>query len=329
MRLHNIRGVGLLLTLAAGFVVIACYNPDIQTGKLMCNPGGGKLCPDGFDCVANRCVETTGAGVPGVGGSPGTGGTIGAGGGSASGGAGGLCAGPVPACAARQATKGACEEVCQTGCACNERCTASDTLGQVTCQPDLGGRQKVGDVCQGTTFQDDNCEPGSVCLTDLEEVEACGRHCFRFCTRDADCANGARCTGSITLTKPGETVAQQSDNNSLQICDVPPDDCSPIHGAGKCKRPDRASGPFGCYVASVEHASEKVCDCAGLKEEDQECAHGRDCKPGMFCALQGNTFLCKRVCPREQPVVAKTICGLGKSCMPINSEKPGPWGVCL
>lgn len=317
-----------LVGFGAAIVVVACYNPDIDDGVLQCAPLPQKQCPDDFECRAdNRCYKQ-GGGVGGVGGSatggmigtggmPGTGGMMSMGGMPGVGGAGGMCVMPIPGCKPSASAAAACDEVCQTGCGCNERCTLSGR--QVSCQPDSGGRQRIGDACSGTT--PDTCAPGLLCLDEPEPV--CGRRCFRYCTDDSDCTEGAHCTVPLVLAGTGEP-----EETGVKVCDVPPEACSPIFGEGKCKRSDRPGDAYGCYLMGTGFPNATVCDCAGTLAEDAPCEVERECLPGLFCVTDKqlqNT--CKRVCPLDQPAVARGICGMGKTCTAFQGSIR--WGTCL
>lgn len=213
-----------------------------------------------------------------------------------------MCSAPRLGCQARLPRGATCDPVCQSGCECDQRCGIGGD--HVACLPSSNGMKKLGDSCSQTNSVDD-CSAGNICLDEFEPV--CGKHCFRFCNVDAQCANGAHCTTPLT--------GGQRDLD-VKVCDNPPDPCSPIFGKGACSQADRPLPAFGCYVMGTGFPDEAVCDCAGDIPENGLCQSERECKPGLVCIAEssGNATLCKRVCPLDQPTLAKTICGPTKAC---------------
>ncbi len=307
MRLSRIIQTGALGAMLSGVVLVACYSPDIGSGDLQCSASPENKCPRGFTCDLSMrlCVKSAPA--------SGMGGTAGAGGAPGTGGVGGMCVTPVPGCASAIRPGAACDEVCQVGCACDQRCSLSGLV--VACQADTGGRATVGEACSGGGVRD-NCAPGLVCLEEPEPV--CGNRCFRYCTDDKDCSQGAHCSSSLVVGgKEGE---------GIKVCDVPPDDCNPIFGETKCKRADRPD-TYGCYLMGSDFPNATVCDCAGVIQENAPCTLERGCEPGLICARGiDQTVLCRKVCPLEFPMVIGRVCGMGRSCIPFAGSNR--WGTC-
>lgn len=313
MRLSTIFQAGALGALFAGVALVACYDPEIGSGDLQCSASPENKCPRGFSCELSRrlCVKSGATG--GAGGAPGMGGIPGVGGLGGMGGAGGMCVMPVPGCASAIRPGTTCDEVCQVGCACDQRCSLSGLT--VACQADTGGRANVGEACSGGGARD-NCAPGLICLEEPEPV--CGNRCFRFCTDDTDCSQGAHCSSSL--------VVGGKEGDGIKVCDVPPDDCNPIFGEGKCKRADRPE-TYGCYLTGSDFPDSTVCDCAGVLKENAPCKIERECEPGLVCVVgRDEAALCRKVCPLGQPVVAARVCGAGRSCIPFPGSNR--WGTC-
>lgn len=310
---------GALMIFLAAASYVACYNPDITSGVIACGPvTSSKRCPDDFvcnttlqKCVSASTVGTGGAAAGGMGGGvPGQGGAIGAGGTP------GMCVGPVPACKPSVGGGGAtCDPACQTGCACDQRCALANA--QLACLPDNKGTKTLGQSCggDGPKVLFDDCKPGNICIEEWD-ADMCGKHCFRYCKDDTDCAGGAHC--SVPLEVGQQTL-------KVKVCDNPPERCAPVFGAGNCASPNRSGPAFGCYIMGRDYPDQAVCDCAGTTAEDAPCEFERECKPGLICIDPGDGTVsrCKRVCP-QKPAEAKLICGL-KTCTPLGGSQ---WGYC-
>lgn len=225
-----------------------------------------------------------------------------------------MCTNPAPLCTS-SAVPGSCDPTCQVGCSCGQRCTVNEA-GKF-CEPlPVNAVKSVGASCggDGETVLFDDCSPGSVCLN--EATAACGKHCYRFCRTNADCADQARCV----MLKEGSTFS---------YCEPPPANCSPIFGEGGCNRADRPSPAFGCVLAGADRPNDAICDCAGTVEENAVCTYEGECKAGLSCILNdvaNMTGLCRRICPLRQEAISKLICGAGRQCVAYaNSVR---WGTC-
>ena len=312
----NKQGLFVFLLATAGYV--ACYNPDVKDGALSCAPPPAKkACPDDFVCnmTINKCVL---AGSIGTGGVTGQGGTMGGGGVIGTGGIPGMCVGPLPGCKASNVA-GTCDPSCQAGCACNQICSLSNA--QPTCLPDTKGTKKVLQACggDGPSALFDDCKAGNICLPEWAP-EVCGKHCFRYCKDDTDCAGGAHCSVALEVAK--QTLP-------VQVCDNPPETCAPVFGTANCSNgTERPSPAFGCYIMGGAFPDQAVCDCAGVKKEDELCEFERECKPGLVCIdpLGAKNTSCKRICPLRSADTAKVICGATKTCTPLSGSQR--WGFC-
>jgi hypothetical protein len=322
-RLPSLSKHGLFVILLATAGYVACYNPDIKEGSLTCALAPKKACPDDFYCntTLNKCVLGSGAGtggVPGQGGVIGAGGVTGTGGIVGAGGTPGMCVGPLPGCKASNVA-GTCDPACQAGCGCNQICSLANA--QLTCLPDTKGTKSVLQACggDGPKALFDDCKPGNICLEEWAP-DICGKHCFRYCKDDTDCAGGAHCTVQLEVSKQALQV---------KVCDNPPETCAPVFGTAQCTNgTDRPSPAFGCYIMGGGYPDQAVCDCAGTKKEDELCEFERECKPGLVCIdpLGGKMNRCKRICPLRATETASVICGLTKSCVALTGSQR--WGFC-
>jgi len=268
--------VAAAAALAAGAVVLtlgSCYRPNILPGGFGCAEAG-KPCPDGFACdpstltcvlpsmigdaAADRPVDAAADRI--------TDGSTDS----------SEVACFMPLCAS--GVSSGCDPVCQTGCACQQKCSAN-TKGVVACSAPLPGPRRLNtDNCQisaaGTSAQTDDCAPGLVCVADH-----CANHCYRFCRIDADCTN-ATCTGDA--------------GGGVKICSVPFTTCNPVGAtATGC-----AGGAQGCYLSSTM-VDKLFCDCpTGSVAKNQTCATTLECLPGLVCvdALGTTDLRCLEVC---------------------------------
>ena len=151
--------------------------------------------------------------------------------------AGGTCMRQELECSASPGPSGACDPVCQSGCACGEKCV-NPGAGNM-CTPIAMPVQLNYDSCNPAA---DRCRPGSVCLPEFQD--RCGAHCYRFCRVDTDCGMNARCTGE----------AQDPAGNPLyRVCSARIEPCNPTGVAPACgpgAGADRLAPAFGCYILS-------------------------------------------------------------------------------
>jgi hypothetical protein len=302
--------IGAWPAAALMLALVGCYRPNIVEGGFKCGPTTRKRCPDGFVCdpASNTCRQMPirdgaardlgaddRAGARDLAADPaGDRGQT-------------MCLGPRAGCT--PADPGAlCDPFCQTGCACDQRCSVNSG-GALTCNPPLNGTLQGGQVCNvqsgGTTDQTDGCAPGLVCLS-----EACGMHCFPFCRTDADCPNS-------TCSRP---VVPDMPTGRFKVCEVPFAACNPVAPmAAGC-----SSDGQTCYLSPV--APDKTfCGCpASDKRESQPCHVPQDCLAGLTCvdATNGADLRCRATCNLTQP----NICGGTAMCRPINGSKT--YGFC-
>jgi hypothetical protein len=192
--------------------------------------------------------------------------------------------GPFPLCTATPDGM-ACDLVCQSGCACNQRCKLAG--GQVSCVAEGPSFLQESDSCVPT---DDQCRPGALCLEESDKDHpACGAHCYRHCRDNSDCANGSKCSVDVQFGASATTYT---------VCSPPADACNP-YGAARCTggRTDRPYPTFACYVLSSSFPDTAICDCAGTVKTDSPCSYEHECEPGSECvAVPGQQRLCRRVC---------------------------------
>jgi hypothetical protein len=290
--LFHLRARAAAVTLGlAALLAVGCYKPEIPEGAFLC--GAEKSCPDGFQCVGSRCFKNKPSGDAGDD-------------------AGGSCMRQELECSASPGPSGACDPVCQSGCACGEKCVNPGAGNQ--CTPTLMPVQLNYDSCNPAT---DRCRPGSVCLPEFQD--RCGAHCYRFCRVDTDCGMNARCTGE----------AQDPAGNPLyRVCSAKIEPCNPTGVAPACgpgAGADRLAPAFGCYILSHMHPDETVCECAGLLPEGAPCEREYQCVPGLECLKVGGETRCRKLCTLEGGgVLPPVVCPLGQRCMPfMNARKYG------
>jgi hypothetical protein len=286
------RAAAVTLGLAA-LLVVGCYKPDIPEGAFRC--GAEQSCPDGFQCVNGRCFKNK----PSE---------------DAAGDAAGTCQRQELECSASPGPSGACDPVCQSGCACGEKCV--NPGGGNTCTTIAMPVQLNYDSCNPDA---DRCRPGSVCLPEFQD--RCGAHCYRFCRVDTDCGMNARCTGE----------AQDPAGNPLyRVCSAKIEPCNPTGVAPACgpgAGPDRLAPAFGCYILSHMHPDETVCECAGLLPEGAACEREYQCVPGLECLRVAGEPRCRKLCTLEGGgVLPPVVCPLGQRCMAFTNARK--YGFC-
>ena len=158
--------VTVVLGLAA-LLAVGCYKPEIPEGAFVC--GTGNTCPDGFQCSGSRCYKNKPSERRRRR-------------------HGNMCQRQELECSASPGASGACDPVCQSGCACGEKCVNPGNGNR--CAPITMPVQLNYDSCDPGA---DRCRPGAVCLPEFQA--RCGAHCYRFCRVDSDCGANARCTG--------------------------------------------------------------------------------------------------------------------------------------
>jgi hypothetical protein len=276
-----------LWPLAAVVLLVGCYNPKIGEGAFVCGPGGS--CPSGFSCQEGRCYKGTATIGDGGADSPGTDGPAG-------------CVGPLPCTPPPTPVTGQCDPVCQTGCACNQRCTNPGS-GNV-CQGAGGANRMLYESCDPSR---DACRPGAVCLPEFQD--RCGAHCYRFCRIDSDCPAMSRCKGE----------AHDEQNNLLyKVCSPRIEGCDPTGSNPRCELAGNAERPwpaFACYMLSVDAPESSVCECAGTLPEGAECDREYSCVPGSECVPVGSEKpRCRRLCTVSGIVVNPVACPAGQTC---------------
>jgi hypothetical protein len=318
-------GAVVLLALA-GVVASSCYHPTITEGGFACSAKYKQECPETFHCspIDNRCYKNeepdaaveqvpdgkmdkpSGTDVPAEaprpdaapeapvdkppeGPPP-------------------VCIKPVNGCAVMTAQL--CDPVCQSGCACEEKCSVNAT-GTPTCNvPSPGLVRLINESCtvvlEGDPKQTDNCAPGLVCVT-----ASCGSSCFKHCRTDGDCPAGAPCTRTIGTS-------------AYKFCDVPAVTCNPVTKLGDTGCPGSAQG---CYLSATV-PDETRCDCPfrDLKPGD-DCSVSRQCLRGLVCAdPNGQNHLTCQIACNLTVDASKNGCGVSQTCLPIKTSKT--YGVC-
>ncbi|HEY4187277.1 MAG TPA: hypothetical protein VGP07_19530 [Polyangia bacterium] len=261
------------LALLAFVSALGCYGPKIESGQLRCALVTS-ACPDGFACAGGLCVSNAGAG--GAGGSP-------------------MCENAIqPLCAEQVSSP--CDPVCQTGCACGERCEVSP--GGLKCAS-VTSSIALGAVCDPDA---DACAPGLACL-----MEACGANlgrCYRLCRDDLNdltCGTTGVC-GTPVLLPDGNPSGQR-------VCDLGSQPCDPYARTG-CVDP-----ALNCYVTGPNQAT---CDCPTTSgppaKVGDACTTYNGCDVGLAC-LQfsaGGPRSCVKLCETA------TDCP-GSACLPFGS----------
>jgi hypothetical protein len=294
--------MALRLWLVTAVLLASCYDPHIKDGGLRCS--AESQCPDGFNCNAGVCLKT--GTIPPIGGMGGTSGTGGTGGGT--GGAGGMCTtpsgqyGPFPGCMP-PAGATTCDPVCQSGCACNERCKLE--AGLAVCRQAGPVFLQQYDSCVPS---DDNCRPGTICLQESMDHPACGNHCYRHCRDNGDCPNGTKCSVEVNFGNA---------SSPNKVCSPPIDGCNPF-GQARCVKNDRPYPTFGCYLLSSNFPDVAVCDCAGSVKTGDPCTFEHECEPGSECVSAG-TRICRRVCKVGVTTGGPAVggCPLNMICTPF------------
>ncbi len=271
-------GLGLLVTLLslAWFSPVACYNPSIQDGGFLC-ADAGKPCPDGFSCspLDGHCHASP-------------------------------CQKVTPICSDQPAAGKACNPSCQTGCACG-RCNVAEGAAQCSLRM---GTKKLGEICAPNN---DDCEPGFICLL---ESDTCGQNvgrCYQHCTTNAQCATpaGRRCEIPI--------LDGNNKDTGFLTCSLGSQACNPlVTTTNKC-----ASPGLGCYVNS---AGATFCDCPNQMTPvvlGGVCTAYNDCAAGLLCTASPGLagMHCRQTCS----ATGTNTCPSGQHCVAVGSM----YGYCL
>lgn len=339
--MRAVRAAALSLLVASLLAGVGCFKPNVLPGTLQCSMPGDK-CPDNFKCDKSNpqlhlCVSSMGgagggatqgtggkAGSGGRGGS-GTGGVAGAGGMGGKvgtgGAAGAACVGKVSNCTTTF-DGGACDPVCNVGCAsCDQKCSVN-SAGARTCNAPAGTPATAMNPCFITqtggdvSTQTDNCGPGQVCI----EPSTCGSLCYQFCRTNTDCSS-QNCGRDL--------------GNGVKVCDAPFTNCDPT-----LTDPCGAASLTGCYVS--QENGKTMCDCPNnvtLGRLKDSCTQSRDCNPGLVCYNATGRIgdnQCRRVCklPTDGGTPAGTLstCAGGiANCAPMRLSSgmvTTTWGYC-
>jgi len=305
-----IQVVSLISAVLVGTAVApGCYKPSILDGALHCGPNNS--CPDGFQCVSDRCHRR---GVDGsasdseVSMKPDT-----------------QSEAPVDTstdapdatdgCVPRTAPAGCtpqsdstCDPVCQTRCCTSQKCSAvyngegpSANTG-FRCF-DSTATRRLGERCdvQGAATQNrqDNCAPGLICVEGNV-----GNYCLQLCRGDGDCAEaGTRCEPrTIELAKAA---------NSVSVCGLAPTTCDPTLNAASAGCPAN----LVCYLveSNQSQGDKTVCEIrSGETPRNLSCSRSRDCLAGLTCPTSGpGAGICRPVCSRA---ATPDSCPPGTTC---------------
>jgi hypothetical protein len=215
-----------------------------------------------------------------------------------------MCITPVAGCTPD--TTKMCDPTCQTGCACQQKCSVN-TKGMLTCNAPAAGRPRgLLEACEplfpGALNQTDLCAPGLVCMAD-----GCGSmtgRCYQFCKTDQDCPS---------------SVCSRDVGGGQKVCDVPNVACNPVR-AGMSDGCGTSNDTLVCYVSSTVK-DRTFCDCpldAGLA--NTPCTLSRDCVPGLACVASQ----CRQVCKLVNGT--STDCAAGQTCYKLNGSDQ--YGYC-
>jgi hypothetical protein len=255
-------------------------------------------------------VGTGGAGVGGAGGSGGQIAGAGGGAGAADSGLGPdvsvTCpqtpVTPVPNCTPTIADP--CDPVCQSGSMCDwchQKCTFAflGATAQATCAARDPSPVKDFQPCAvtsyGSSVQDDNCLPGSICLQPINGGNVQNGYCFKLCHTAIDDCPGVDCT------------QRSLSSGTVNVCDPPYDSCGPD---GNCCDPfasstsDASTGSCGqgrvCLLVSFNPSSlhsRTVCEFSGgAGKNGDHCSSAHDCQFANTCVIDGVHNGCHRVC---------------------------------
>jgi hypothetical protein len=239
--------------------------------------------------------------------------------GGAVGGNSGMCTTPMdpygPFAGCQAPPRQGCDPVCQSGCACNERCRLEG--GNTVCRQQDAPFIGYYDSCDPKA---DTCRPGTICLQESQDHAACGSHCYRHCRSDSDCPN-AKCTIDVQFGSAA---------TSSKVCSPPMDGCNPFGPARCTNTTGRPYPTFACYVMSSNYPDIPICDCAGTTPAGMQCTYEHECEPGAECVLLGMARTCRRVCKVGLPLGTLPINGGCPMLMPTCTAFPGgtQFGYC-
>ncbi len=192
-----------------------------------------------------------------------------------------------------------CDPVDQTGCADGEKCTVTESAGQVeyVCVSDAQNLDPYSACTPALGTGMDGCPAGHACLAD----EMDNGLCVPLCLDDADCDMGL-------CIEPSTTTAQHCG-----------DACSPFEGG--CIPPmqcRRASDRFVCEFGRNGDTGMATDPCSLMGDEG--CAEGFVCVPGELVPDCTSGNCCTPVCDAS----AGDNCPSPSICAPIfSSPAPG------
>ena len=191
--------------------------------------------------------------------------------------------------------QGACEPLCQTGCAGEQACVAGGDPVMSVCQAAGTGGQ--GATCNSMM----GCQKGFGCL--LESATATSGTCREYCR-----PNGANtCTG-------GAMCAPLVQDGSLGACVTPEDTCTIV--------------PNSCPANQMCYNTQVGLRCAAFKADGMvgdSCTAPNQCGNNQDCiTVNGGAATCALLCSAQQP------CPNNGTCNPLADENGNmlSYGAC-
>lgn len=197
---------------------------------------------------------------------------------------------------------GACDVVCQTGCAAGQSCAIT---GGTASAPQTGcvgtGTAGEGEECSGANL----CEVGMMCVPESQGAQT--GTCIKFC----------RPSGGEPSCATGDVCAPITQDGSAGICETPEDECTQFPN-------DSCAEGQNCYLTQIGLR------CAPFNANasaGDTCAGPDQCNDEQVCTstMQGGNATCSDMCE----LGSTDQCAAGQTCQGINTPNgPAPFGVC-
>lgn len=196
---------------------------------------------------------------------------------------------------------GACDVVCQTGCAAGQSCAIT---GGTASAPQTGcvgtGTAGEGEECSGANL----CEVGMMCVPTAQGATT--GTCIKFC----------RPSGGEPSCATGDVCAPITQDGSAGICETPEDECTQFPN-------DSCAEGQNCYLTQV---GLRCIDFKADANVGSACAGPNECNDGQGCVGPQGSTTCRNFCETG----STDQCEEGEQCTTLQGPNGAlPFGACL